>query len=670
MIKLDNKNITYVALADSNNSLKAPKEIWYADSSNSVKLVYRRKDALIEGIDYEKYNLLNSYTDEGVTLPAQGADISVNPIPLDNKVLTIELGKISRNVSIWGKSPWFIPMWCMYVVNQYIMQLQERNGNGNTVHNITYSWNTSNIVTLDFQNKVARLGNNSFNIDGSNYKFDGFHSEMWQNPRTVGKIKISDELHLVPCKLLKPVPKWLDANGIRRQIGECGMIDLVSGKFYGNVNSVGTFTVENYYERKEWLQGRNGAYIDTRYVPIPSEDSFKFKINNNGFWKNPNNDDPHVFGTYSPRIRFGTFASSPENRYFFQYSNVVVGSAPYFTSPDYMQEVTLLNDGTKTKCIANGIENEYETTITEQFNNSIWLYAINNAPSKYFHGDIAYFKITDTSSNTKMNLIPCTLTMDLPASMDANNIARTKGTSGMWDLVSDRFYGNVANSGTFKAVNLAEGVDYEVHQWLIGDGSAYIRINNDFNFATDYVGITAKLNDNSILYRRFFGYYKSYTNYAVSYELMYRSDYATDELRKPFSTDIRYAINPSGEFSLITSPIVSATSVSATYNGSVKNFDVQLANEYLSYTSDRMMLYTTTDTSLTIACGVKSFFINRGADTKVSLVPCQLLHSIPASFDANGIARQAGECGMYDTVNDVFYGNVASSGSFSVSDDS
>ena len=60
--------------------------------------------------------------------------------------------------------------------------------------------------------------------------------------------------------------------------------------------------------------------------------------------------------------------------------------------------------------------------------------------------------VTEISSifvNGIERYIPCTLTMDLPASMDANNIARTKGTSGMWDLVSDKFYGNVASRGTF-----------------------------------------------------------------------------------------------------------------------------------------------------------------------------------------------------------------------------
>lgn len=92
----------------------------------------------------------------------------------------------------------------------------------------------------------------------------------------------------------------------------------------------------------------------------------------------------------------------------------------------------------------------------------------------------AYFRFLDSNGNYIRNLIPCTLTMDLPASMDANNIARTKGTSGMWDLVSDRFYGNVANSGTFKAVNLAEGVDYEVHNKLIvEDGRCTLPLNSE-----------------------------------------------------------------------------------------------------------------------------------------------------------------------------------------------
>ena len=52
-------------------------------------------------------------------------------------------------------------------------------------------------------------------------------------------------IHLTPCQLLRSIPTYLDANGKARQAGECGMIDLISGKFYGNVVNTGTFTVEN-----------------------------------------------------------------------------------------------------------------------------------------------------------------------------------------------------------------------------------------------------------------------------------------------------------------------------------------------------------------------------------------------------------------------------------------
>jgi len=53
---------------------------------------------------------------------------------------------------------------------------------------------------------------------------------------------------------------------------------------------------------------------------------------------------------------------------------------------------------------------------------------------------------------------------------------------------------------------------------------------------------------------------------------------------------------------------------------------------------------------------------------QISLIPCRLLRPIPASLDANGIARNAEECGMYNSVNGLFYGNVANGGSFTVSD--
>lgn len=194
---------------------------------------------------YEEYKWLNCYTADGATLPAQGADIGITPISLTNKVLTIELGQVSRNVAIYSTSQYFMPMWCMYVNNMYVMQVQERKGNDNTIHNVTYNWATSNTITLDFINNVATLGNSTFQIEGTGYTFSGFNSTMWQNPRTVGRIKISDELDLVPCKLTHGIPASMDANGISRPAGTCGMWDKVNDKFYGNVANSGTFTVSN-----------------------------------------------------------------------------------------------------------------------------------------------------------------------------------------------------------------------------------------------------------------------------------------------------------------------------------------------------------------------------------------------------------------------------------------
>lgn len=56
---------------------------------------------------------------------------------------------------------------------------------------------------------------------------------------------------LVPCTLLRSIPRNLDAQCKERVAGECGMIDLISGKFYGNVANNGTFTVENDNENNE-----------------------------------------------------------------------------------------------------------------------------------------------------------------------------------------------------------------------------------------------------------------------------------------------------------------------------------------------------------------------------------------------------------------------------------
>lgn len=255
MIKLNNKNITYVAFADSANSIKAPKEIWYADSNNSVKLVYRRKDALIEGEDYEKYHWLVGGGSTRIKV--------IGNIYRDTfSVVTIPTTTTSKRL--------LTSMGTTYDGNTQEYQIMVGEASEFTIRHGIRINNRPTAILKEFTDNYI---NNEYEIttyrDGD-YYYGNINGVEYKNNRNFGEYQFADEdiviniysngfklgnfnsgrVNLTPCKLLKPVPKWLDANGIRRQVGECGMIDLISGKFYGNVDSVGTFTVENYYERK------------------------------------------------------------------------------------------------------------------------------------------------------------------------------------------------------------------------------------------------------------------------------------------------------------------------------------------------------------------------------------------------------------------------------------
>lgn len=638
MIKLNNKNITYVALADSNNSLKAPKEIWYADSNNSVKLVYRRKDALIEGEDYEKYHWLegdgNSYLD------VKG--FSRN----ENWEIVTKLRQ--RNINTWvflygvgmiGNS-YDDGVWTAFG-GTVADRVAVRVSNGTThkdyfLHDITEN---QEIQVIDKHSSVVFNGNvisvtyppnRIYKQCNEFYIFSQYYTNR-DTPLRIADADFSDFivnesginiLNLIPCKLLKPVPKWLDANGIRRQVGECGMIDLVSGKFYGNVSSVGTFTVENYYERKEWLVADIPA--NTRCIDLP--------INSNVM-------------SYSMLI------SQVGNSTFFE----TVGNYRYYTTPVNLPSIAVWNIATSSNVNSFRVglqENElFNITSSESslIINGVDVQKIGFPVSAVVFrcGGSYGNRITDTSSifvDGEERYIPCILTMDLPASMDANNIARTKGTSGMWDLVSDRFYGNVANSGTFKAVNLAEGVDYEVHQWLkvelVGtNASMMILPVNSYSFAFSRKPLKGK-NVPYFLTKGNDVYLYSTTNDTI--RIWNQTQYGYYYSGTSFNWGDTISIVSSGNGLEVNSQVIPQNTFPCKY-----------------------VYFGANDVD-----GTENYTSSINVDGIERYIPVKLLKSIPSKYDANGIARQAGECGMYDTVNDLFYGNVASSGSFTVEDDS
>ena len=636
MIKLNNKSITYVALADSSNSLKTPKEIWYADSNNSVKLVYQRKDALVEGVDYEKYHWLKGDGSAYIDTLVKNLT-NANYIDLFISVAGVDYG----NHKFFGRES-VAPYYNSQVVLYYVPDRQNISVWGNSVgHEINFADIVGN-VTLNFNTNIASTPTDSVNFSISNYNsaFSIFLFATNSNGNAIspfiGKIKkleIDNILYLIPCKLLKPVPKWLDANGIRRQVGECGMIDLVSGKFYGNVNSVGTFTVENYYERKEWLVGDGTAFLNTNGEnALIGINSVEWELSGNG------QAVLNSFGLTTGAAQFVSDLSYVDGS--IGKIGIYDNNRGYFWTTKLNVNTLRLVSGTTIKAIT--INDVDLSNPNYQWNGNFILQFINRA---------AGYKVSKVTVDGSVRYIPCTLTMDLPASMDANNIARTKGTSGMWDLVSDRFYGNVANSGTFKAVNLAEGVDYEVHQWL--------RI--DVNTMQSTQMMTLPINSYQFSFKR---------------KWLRQSTYAIHSLY--FAVE-GYAYFTNQNIKMLIWDGANATHI---YNSGTKfnlgdTITINCNAENYNFDGISMPIYGVCGL-IALDCSVDDKSV--GADIAFSTssvtvdgieryIPVKLLRSIPSKYDANGIARQAGECGMYDTVNDKFYGNVASSGSFTVSDD-
>ena len=664
MIKLNNKNITYVALADSNNSLKAPKEIWYADSSNSVKLVYRRKDALIEGEDYEKYHWLVSNSENSKT---PYIDTLIPPDLNQNIAFSFKVINSTTNGGEPGVYGVLLPTsWRNCVIRCYknisynYIILEYNNDNAdfpqreNMIIKTEFSEGKEYDCSLSINSSTTALGviNNESKelVANSNvnfvlnpqptYKLFVQNAPTWSfNSVGFKKFNITNLISLVPCKLLKPVPKWLDANGIRRQVGECGMIDLVSGKFYGNVNSVGTFTVENYYERKEWLIGDGSAYIDTDIiVDVPTLHYNVETVLNTASTlcgsRNANRSNSSSISVTTPtRLRLDIFDATT----YVDFSGGVI-------DVDVPNKVITINDVPFTTTRTNFGNANYSFRIFDLY------YRDNYDDVPRGTMKIHHFSITDNSHN--LSLIPCTLTMDLPASMDANNIARTKGTSGMWDLVSDKFYGNVANSGTFKAVNLAEGVDYEVHQWL--------RIDVNTLQLTQMMNLP--VNSYQFSFRRKWlrqGTYYIHSSYFVVEGYYYFTN-QNIKMRIWDGANATQIYSSGTRFNL---------GDTITINCNAENYNFDGVNMPI-YGVCKFIPFDCSVDNPSVGADIAFSTSSITVDGIERYIPVKLLRSIPSKYDANGIARQAGECGMYDTINDLFYGNVASSGTFSVSDDS
>jgi len=162
-------------------------------------------------------------------------------------------GVVSGNHFFFGRES-VTPYYNSQIVLYYVPQRQNISVWGDAVGREMNFVDIVGNVTLNFDTDIASTPTDSvvFSVSNYNSAFPIFLFSCNNNGNStapfigkIGKMEMGNILHLVPCRLLRPIPATLDANGIARDAGECGMWDKVSNKFYGNVATSGRFTVLN-----------------------------------------------------------------------------------------------------------------------------------------------------------------------------------------------------------------------------------------------------------------------------------------------------------------------------------------------------------------------------------------------------------------------------------------
>jgi hypothetical protein len=212
------------------------------ETHTGLQQIYQNK--LIEGVDYQTYDWLRStggaqiglnYTNtedfnielKGKELETTGQDASQilgGTFSWRSGLFTIAIRKSTGNLMFADNS----------VV--YPSAFQE------FTLKVTPSENAGNL-DVNINNTIYQITKKKLSLTRLFYWYSGNVTQHTEG--CVGYLKVDNYCNMYPCQLLRSIPRNLDAQCKERQAGECGMVDLISGKFYGNVASSGTFTVEN-----------------------------------------------------------------------------------------------------------------------------------------------------------------------------------------------------------------------------------------------------------------------------------------------------------------------------------------------------------------------------------------------------------------------------------------
>lgn len=201
----------------------------------TLKGVYECKNMLREGVDYVTYDWLKADIPSNVTM----MQLPVNSNNVEYDLQRLEHGNTTIFHTKNDEYKYF------FWQDGYTIGVYDVKGD----RDITYKYYDSTVSLFHIKTDSSSVVFNTINVGVFGFPITNI---LWKNSSgsrgditKTSSIKVDGVVRYVPCKLLRSIPSTLDANGKARVAGECGMYDSVSGKFFGNVASTGSFTVTN-----------------------------------------------------------------------------------------------------------------------------------------------------------------------------------------------------------------------------------------------------------------------------------------------------------------------------------------------------------------------------------------------------------------------------------------
>ncbi len=213
----------------------------YIATNNGLEQVYQNR--LIEGVDFERYDWLKGDGNAWIDTLINGSS------PLNYKCeikVDVVPSSITRIIGFRVSTSSSIPQACFSIVNSDIaMYFNSDNRTAESVivgeiYHLAVNGNVMTSNTQSLTSSIRMVTNKTislFNYISSDYARSIFNGYM-------RGVVINGHI-FTPIKLLRPCPPNLSSQNKLHPIGECGMIDSVSGKFYGNANTTGSFSVYN-----------------------------------------------------------------------------------------------------------------------------------------------------------------------------------------------------------------------------------------------------------------------------------------------------------------------------------------------------------------------------------------------------------------------------------------